>query len=224
METLDLNCQEAVFPFFIWILLAIGAAIAGMLVTLINMPADYDIAILGNQGAGKTTLWNAITSNSDEAVQTIDREKIREIIIERGGVKRKIKQSYDISGGDDSVKDYYNDLCKNKTSIIYIYDCSRFEQNEEYQREVFMRLRKIGHETQKQSEQKYVHIIGSHIDKLTKDDTERKHIHAKQSKQILSDVNHAFNEALKKDENFILINLSSRDEVKAYIENKLFNN
>ena len=66
METLDLNCQEAAFPLIIWIAMALGTFIMGLLATIINIPLGYDIAILGNQGAGKTTLWNAITSKSSK--------------------------------------------------------------------------------------------------------------------------------------------------------------
>lgn len=224
METLDLNCQEAFFPFIPILLIAIGALFATWLVKLITAPKGYDIAILGNQGSGKSTLWNAITSNSSQAMQTIDREKIREVTVERGGVKRKIKQSYDISGGEDSIKRYYEELCTGNTFIIYIFDCSKFELDQEYKMEVFMRLRTVGHIIQKCNDEKYIHIIGSHLDKLTNDKQAQKITYAKQGNELLETVNAAFNKQLEKEKNFILLDLTDEKSQNKYINDKLFNN
>lgn len=224
METLDLNCQEAAFPLIIWIAVAIGTLFAAIIISIINVPLDYDIAILGNQGAGKTTLWNAIVRKGSDTKQTIDRENIKQVDVTIKGIKRRINQSYDIAGGDDGVRDYYKDLCQNKTFIIYIYDSSRFNQEKEYQEEVFSRVRTIIYEIQKQESRKYIHIIGSHIDKLTNNETEIKLIRAKQSKEILNASKKEDEKVvLKKDENFMLLNLSNKAEINTYIEEKLFN-
>ena len=224
METLDLNCQEAAFPLIIWIAVAIGTFIMGLLATIINIPLGYDIAILGNQGAGKTTLWNAITSKSSKIEQTQDRERIEKTIVTIGGVKRKIKQSYDVSGGEDSVKNYYDELCLSKTFIIYIFDSYKYEQDVEYKTDVLGRLRKIGHEISKQKEEKNIHIIGSHIDKLANNKKELKNIHAKLENELLKEINKNFNNQLEKDKNFILLDLSNKKALTTYIEKKLFNN
>ena len=224
METLDLNCQEAAFPLIIWIAVAIGTLFAAIIISIINVPLDYDIAILGNQGAGKTTLWNAITSKSSKIEQTQDRERIEKTIVTIGGVKRKIKQSYDVSGGEDSVKHYYEELCQKKTFIIYIFDSYKYEQDVEYKTDVLGRLRKIGHEISKQKEEKNIHIIGSHIDKLANNKKELKNIHAKLENELLKEINKNFNNQLEKDKNFILLDLSNKKALTTYIEKKLFNN
>lgn len=224
METLDLNCQEAFFPIIPLILILIATIFAKYIYELITAPADYDIAILGNQGAGKTTLWNAITCKSSNVGQTIDRELIKETDVMIGGVGRTIRQSYDVSGGEDSVKNYYDELCLSKTFIIYIFDSYKYEQDVEYKTDVLGRLRKIGHEISKQKEEKNIHIIGSHIDKLANNKKELKNIHAKLENELLKEINKNFNNQLEKDKNFILLDLSNKKALTTYIEKKLFNN
>ena len=111
-----------------------------------------------------------------------------------------------------------------KTFIIYIFDSYKYEQDVEYKTDVLGRLRKIGHEISKQKEEKNIHIIGSHIDKLANNKKELKNIHAKLENELLKEINKNFNNQLEKDKNFILLDLSNKKALTTYIEKKLFNN
>ena len=220
MELIELSTQYAVWP--IWaILLAVGGGIGAIAstVSIFSEPLaeDLNLAILGTQGAGKTTLWRAITQSKESVEPTIGSETIFEKKVTLNGITRKIKQSIDISGGPDKVREEYSNLITHKDFIIFVFNIEEFMTSKEYKEEVKIRLKVIGKYIKKE---KLFHIIGSHVDKLTDSVNKRKKIKSK----IIQNLGYSLLTEINCDvnENLALMDLTNTEELDDYIYCILF--
>lgn len=223
MEFIEISTQYAIWP--LWLLTVVLGGAGGVGGALINIgiirmikPAKkLDLAILGTQGAGKTTLWRAITQSKESVEPTIGSETISEKKVTINSITRNIKQSIDISGGLDNVREQYKKLITEKDFIIFIFNIEEFMKSQEYREDVIMRLRVI----QKYKEStKSFHIIGSHVDKLTDSLKKRKKIKNEIIQRLRPNLLKEINFDL--DENLVLMDLTNREELDEYITGVLF--
>ena len=227
MEIVEVNYSYAILPFWLILILwglgggALGGLVGGLSVYLFDLfrpGKDVDIAILGTEGAGKTTLWKAITQSEKNVEPTIAGEVINEATVYINSIKRRIKQSLDINGGPDAIRMEYKNLISQKDFIIFIFNTKDFLENKEAVEDVKMRLKVI--EKYKDSSKTF-HIIGSHIDRLTNNLKTRKKV----KNEVVNILGIEFLKEINCDrnKNVTLINLTNKEEVDMYINNVLFN-
>ena len=200
-----------------------GLVLAGLAAVLIKklrpVAKDANIAILGTQGAGKTTLWNAIIKSDKKIKPTIGSETVKETTVTINGIKRRIKQSLDISGSPDNVRREYKKLITEKEHIIFIFDAQKLlnPAKKEWE-EVQMRMRTV---CTYLTDIKRLHIIASHVDKLEKGDKESKEIFEDILKKLGDDFLQRVN--YKENRHIVAMNLTDKKLVSDYINDKLFN-
>lgn len=221
MDVIEFN----VFSYFwlpplIWHML-IG--LAGLLVSIgINkllLPAkEENIAILGTEQSGKTTLWNRICQGGIQCGQTIGANEVPEKIVTINGIERRIKQSVDIAGGEEMVGRYYQELIEKNDMIIFLFDIQKFLEDQDVTDDVKMRLKKIHNHM---NEERTFHVVGTHIDLLAKTVFDRKRVKDQVVKrftpQFLKNINCT-------EDNLALLNFIDEKEIDAYINGVLFKN
>ena len=205
------------FELIILAIIALLAGIGWMIGKWLQPGIKDNIAILGTQGAGKTTLWYAIIKSDKKFGATIIPEKIPETTVTINGIKRKIGQSIDIPGANTVVEREYQNLVTEKEYIIFIFDAKKILEREEELKDVKKRLVVIN---DYMNESKKIQLIGSHIDELTNDSKEREKINVKIAEKLGRDFLKKLNNC--KDKSINLINLTNKGEVDYYINNVLF--
>lgn len=108
-----------------------GSAAAGALLAWIidvlkeetkeNLRECKKIAVLGDRGSGKTTLWNGLRGmrTSGACSQTIGRQIIESFDINVHGRIVTIEKGTDIGGGDDNVLPYYSKLLSGGETVLF---------------------------------------------------------------------------------------------------------
>ena len=86
-----------------------------------NIQVCKKIAVLGDRGSGKTTLWNGLRGmrTSGACSQTIGRQIIESFEINVHGRTVTIEKGSDIGGGDDNVRPYYCELLSGGRTVLF---------------------------------------------------------------------------------------------------------
>lgn len=86
-----------------------------------NLRECKKIAVLGDRGSGKTTLWNGLRGKrtSGACSQTIGRQIIESFEINVHGRTVTIEKGSDIGGGDDNVRPYYSELLSGGRTVLF---------------------------------------------------------------------------------------------------------
>lgn len=211
MEVIEINCYYAfLYPWILWIL------ISKLIDFLYSPEKDTNITILGTQGAGKTTLWRAITESNESVKPTIGIEKIEEKTITINGIERRIRGGQDISGGADNVRSEYKRLIEKNEFIIFIFNVKDFLESKDMNEDVLIRISVVLKYLDYSS--KRLHIIGSHADELTKSLRKRMKI----KEEVVKSIQRELPKSINLNENLTLLNLTNKEEVKTYIKKVLF--
>lgn len=102
------------------------------------------IAIFGSKGAGKTTLWEQLKGDFEEANYhpTLGTEEVKQFSIEYNGKKKVISESKDFGGDDNLVKDY-GEIIKEDTFVYYLIDLTTLENFKQETRSRLQYLSKL---------------------------------------------------------------------------------
>lgn len=218
MEVIEINCYYAyLWP---WILIILAAGGTGGLVAIIidslyPPEQNTNITVLGTQGAGKTTLWRAITGSNESVKPTIGIEEIEEATITINDITRRIRGGQDISGGEDNVRSEYKRLIEKNEFIIFIFNVKDFFESKDMNEDVLMRISVV---LKYLDDRKSLHIIGSHADELTKSLRKR----MKMREDVVKRIQRELPKSINLNNNLTLLNLTNKEEIDTYINEVLF--
>ncbi len=209
-------------PFIPLVILASGAlGLGGFLLASLSEPNEEtrDIIILGMQGSGKTTLWEALGAKvragatySEEAIDSFSIEVIRE-----GETHRiSIHNAKDVGGAKDFVSyKHYLDLINSDSFVYFIVNAMHIRKSDYYEdiEDRLLLINKIVKE--KGTEKLGLKILVSHCDHISGND-EKEHIYGK-IKEIFKEV--GFKDKFPKIE---FVNLTDSNDIK-WIKNEICN-
>lgn len=129
-----------------------------------------DIAILGPNQAGKTTLWNYLKGKPSSTVYKETEGSVRLSFksSNKSWNVSKIK-GYDINGNGDFIRDEWEKIVKESNMIIFIFNASEYLSNIEYQRDVNQRMQfvKSVFDGRTDKAKRDIWLLGSYADLLS---------------------------------------------------------
>lgn len=155
--------QEAVIWFVPVIVLAgtiIATIIGEVIIDEINKKT-IGMAVLGMQGAGKTTWYNYLTKEKRKGQTTTHSVGKIEMRLENGK-KLIIKSGTDI-GGVDEYQYKYNEMVEENDIILFLFSLKAYKDDKLYQRRVHSRIDLI---QDKMNDEKYLYVIMTHSDQV----------------------------------------------------------
>lgn len=181
------NCsepQQAVW----WLIPAIIVVVAGLTIIIIfgdsgkktfKGEKSVDLAILGPNEAGKTTLWNFFKGTPDckgyhetegKTAVSFVASDIVWTAIKPDKPERKLKfTGYDINGNGDFIRTDWEKLIEKSNMVIFVFNAYKYLNNTEYQRDVNQRMGFVHSTVGKQTDTKKrgIWLLGSYADKLS---------------------------------------------------------
>lgn len=211
---------------WIWTIIVafVGGGLAGGVLAWLNILITSNenilrIAILGTQGAGKTTLWGYFAKHMKYESNTY-RNEINDCEVTIGEKTYILKGGVDIGGGDGFVGEEYESLIQDKDFVIFIFNAEKLLKDNCYDEimQVRSRFQKIGRVLKKLSEKGQYHIIASHADKLGLEakkeyEAKRNEIYEKIGKKYF----HEWTD-FNIEKNFALLDLTNNKIVREYID------
>lgn len=177
--------EQAIFPLpIIIVILGLGGMLYILFsgkspTTIFKNEEEVNIAILGPNESGKTTLWNYLKGKpfSKKYEETEGKIKIsfvtKNIIWtvenpDNAGNKIKCK-GVDINGTEDFIRTEWEEIIKNANMIIFIFNAYNYLYEINYQRDVNQRMQFIKSTIEKHDNEKKrgIWLLGSHADLLT---------------------------------------------------------
>lgn len=175
--------QQAVFWWFIPIIIVAGL---GLIIMSGDSPKDdfkgeksVNLAILGPNEAGKTTLWNFFRGTPDykdyhETEGTISVSFITSNIVwtaikpDKSESKLKFK-GYDINGNGDFIRRDWEKLIEKSNMVIFVFNAYEYLKNTDYQRDINQRMQFVHSTVVKQTDgtKRGIWLLGSYADKLS---------------------------------------------------------
>lgn len=177
---------------------------------------SVDLAILGPNEAGKTTLWNFFKGRPASKVyyETADKEKISFVASSTiwNAVKLRFK-GVDINGHGDFIRTDWEKLIKNSNMIIFVFNSYKYLNSIDYQRDVNQRMQFVYSTVRKQTDEKKraIWLLGSYADKLDNKKKDWERIIGIVKTKPYCDISH----------NNACVNLTNEDELKEYYK-KMF--
>lgn len=229
------SCQEPIIAIW-WFLPLIIGGVGGALIGTIAIIASGDdaketykgkklvnLAILGPNAAGKTTLWNYLKGVPSSKTYQETSEKTSMHFVASGITWNAIKsdisergcafKGYDINGHGDFIRTEWASLVNDSKMILFIFNAYKYLNNVEYQRDVNQRLQFVKNCLDKKNDSStHVWILGSHSDSLRDKKNDWEKIIGMIRQKPYSDLSH----------NNACLNLTNSDELKGYF-NKMFN-
>lgn len=214
--------QQAFFWWFIPIIIVAGL---GLIIMSGDSPKDdfkgeksVNLAILGPNEAGKTTLWNFFRGTPDykdyhETEGTISVSFITSNIVWNAEkLKLKLKGN-DINGNGDFIRRDWEKLIENSDMVIFVFNAYNYLNNLEYQRDVNQRMQFVYSTVGKQTDGKKhgIWLLGSYADKLSDRKKDWETIIHNIKKKPYCEISN----------NNACINLTNGDELKKYYK-KMF--
>lgn len=136
---------------------------------LFRTKQKINLAVLGLKGSGKTTLQNYLRNDNKRGSTPLSMVNAPEVIIVRGKKIIIIKEGFDVSGNDESIRHQYEELVKENDHIIFTVDSSKLQNNDEYAKENRGLLNKINKILEQTKDNKKVLLLGSHKDQLNQE-------------------------------------------------------
>lgn len=181
--------QQAAFPLLLLLLCAGGGGILAFALYILfsgesptkvyNKYRNVNLAILGPNEAGKTTLWNYLKGVpfSKEYFETDGKTRVSFVSSNKtwytkksNNSEEKIKFSgYDINGNGDFIKVEWEELIKESDMIIFIFNANKYLFDIDYQRDVNQRMQYVKYTIDKQNDgrKRNVWLLGSYADLLS---------------------------------------------------------
>lgn len=198
---------------------ALAGGAAGLLVGWLCGEFDdipgKSLAILGMQGSGKTQLLSNIRNvEYKDYAATLGEEAYEPFTIHLGNRDVKIEGGKDIGGGEELIKDYYEEMIKNNEIIFFLFNAYEYRHNSDYQDMTQARLDYIHRKGV--SNGKTVAVFGTFADKFkNEEDVKRAYSDIKQSV-----ANKTYAGLLNK--NFGLLNMRNQKQVMEILDKKIF--
>ena len=212
--------QEAVWWFIPLIVMGAVGAVGG-LVTIVAIVSDTEpvigkeISVLGMQGAGKTQFLAHLSNESYKKLSaSVGVETYSAFTTKIGNRKVEIGGGMDVPGGEEYIRDYYEDQIEKNEIIFFLFNTYKYLNDERYNLETRARLDFINGKIK--NTRKKVVVIGTFADKFN-DENERKNAF----KKIQESVNNTSYSPLFKI-NFAIVDMkNNREEVFKFLE-KMF--
>lgn len=218
-----------------WFIPAIIVAVIGLFSLIIIISGDsgpdvfkdeksVDLAILGPNEAGKTTLWNFFKGRpASKVYQETDGKVALSFVassIKWNAVKpdepeEKLRfTGYDINGNGDFIRTDWEKLIENSNMIIFVFNSYKYLNNVGYQRDINQRMQFVYSTVRKQTDGKKrgIWLLGSYADKLGNKKKDWESIIGIIKTKPYCDISH----------NNACVNLTNEDELKEYYK-KIFN-
>ena len=124
------------------------------------------IGVLGMIGAGKTQFLKNLQGKGqeykNEGYQGTGKDEYQEFTCSIGNKQYEIKRGFDIGGGEDNIKTFYEKSLKSKDICIFLFDIQKYKDDSKYRMDTNARLDFINNHIEDASK---CAIIGSHVDK-----------------------------------------------------------
>ena len=124
------------------------------------------IGVLGMIGAGKTQFLKNLQGKGQEykkeGYQGTGIDEYQEFTCSIGNKQYEIKRGFDIGGGEDNIKTFYEKSLKSKDICIFLFDIQKYKDDSKYRMDTNARLDFINNHIEDASK---CAIIGSHVDK-----------------------------------------------------------
>ncbi len=217
-----------------WFIPAIIVAVIGLFSIIIIISGDsasdtftneesVDLAILGPNEAGKTTLWNFLKgSTASKVYQETDGKVVLSFVassktwnaVKLDEPEEKLRfTGYDINGNGDFIRTDWEKLIENSNMIIFVFNSYKYLNNVGYQRDINQRMQFVYSTVSKQKDGKKrgIWLLGSYADKLGNKKKDWESIIGIIKTKPYCDISH----------NNACVNLTNEDELKEYYK-KMF--
>ena len=173
------------------------------------------IGVLGMIGAGKTQFLKNLQGKGqeykNEGYQGTGIDEYQEFTCSIGNKQYEIKRGFDIGGGEDNIKTFYEKSLKSKDICIFLFDIQKYKDDSKYRMDTNARLDFINNHIEDASK---CAIIGSHVDKAKIEEGQsiitivQKFVEGKEYARLLNN-------------NFFACNLTKKEDMDKLV-NKLF--
>lgn len=184
---------------------------------------SVDLAILGPNEAGKTTLWNFFKGRPASKVYKETDGKVALSFVASSIVWNAVKldepeeklrfTGYDINGNGDFIRTDWEKLIENSNMIIFVFNSYKYLNSVDYQRDINQRMQFVYSTVCKQTDRKKrgIWLLGSYADKLGNKKKDWESIIGIIKTKPYCDISH----------NNACVNLTNEDELKEYYK-KMF--
>lgn len=218
-----------------WFIPAIIVAVIGLFSIIIIISGDsasdtfknersVDLAILGPNEAGKTTLWNFLKgSTASKVYQETDGKEALSFVASSiiwnavkldEPIERLKFTGYDINGNGDFIRTDWEKIIEKSNMIIFVFNSYKYLNSEDYQRDINQRMQFVYSTVRKQTDGKNrgIWLLGSYADKLDNKKKDWERIIGIIKTKPYCDISH----------NNACVNLTNDNELKEYYK-KIFN-
>ena len=184
---------------------------------------SVDLAILGPNEAGKTTLWNFFKGRPASKVYQETDGKIALSFVASSIIWNAVKPDkpeeklrftgYDINGNGDFIRTDWEKLIKNSNMIIIVFNSYKYLNSVDYHRDINHRMQFVYSTVRKQTDGKKrgIWLLGSYADKLGNKKKDWESIIGIIKTKPYCDIS----------QNNACVNLTNKDELKEYYK-KMF--
>ncbi len=214
--------QQAMLWFIPLIIIGVIGLFSLIIIISGDSPSDtfkyekkVDLAILGPNEAGKTTLWNFLKGCPASTVYN-ETDGNEEMSFVASSITWKVKIcGSDINGNGDFIRNDWEKMIEKANMVILVFDAYKYLHDENSQRDVNERMQLVMSTVSKQTDGKKrgVWLLGSFADLLEDRKTDWSKIIGGIKKKKYCEISH----------NNACFNLTKEKEMKEYFE-KMFNN
>ena len=185
---------------------------------------SVDLAILGPNEAGKTTLWNFFKGSTASKVYQETDGKVKLSFWASSIIWNAVKldepterlkfTGYDINGNGDFIRTDWEKIIEKSNMIIFVFNSYKYLNSEDYQRDINQRMQFVYSTVCKQTDGKKrgIWLLGSYADKLADKKKAWRRIIDNIKTKPYCEISH----------NNACLNLTNEDELKKYYK-KMFN-
>ena len=185
---------------------------------------DKNLAILGPNEAGKTTLWNFLKGRPASKVYQETDGKVVLSFVASSKIWNAVKldepieilkiTGYDINGNGDFIRTDWEKIIEKSNMIIFVFNSYKYLNSIDYQRDINQRMQFVYSTVCKQTDGKKrgIWLLGSYADKLGNKKKDWERIIGIIKTKPYCDISH----------NNACVNLTNEDELKEYYK-KIFN-
>ncbi|OYP61063.1 hypothetical protein CIK98_16320 [Prevotella sp. P2-180] len=185
---------------------------------------SVNMAILGPNEAGKTTLWNFFRGRPNSKVYQETDGKVELSFLASSIVWNAVKldesdekirfKGFDINGNGDFIRTEWEEMIEKSNMVIFVFNAFKYLKNVDYQRDINQRMQFVYSTICKQTDGKKrgIWLLGSYADKLADKKKAWRRIIDNIKTKPYCEISH----------NNACLNLTNEDELKVYYK-KMFN-